>query len=204
MKHVITISRQFGSGGRVIGYYIAEKLKIPFYDNKLISLAAQENNVSPEVYAAYDEKASKLFGNMVYANPSMGYFSPYIGEMAINDKLFKTQSDIILEKAKEPCVIVGRCSDFVLKKQPNVVNVFLYADLQSRKKRVEEKYEQKFKNTEKQILRIDKQRAHYYSTYTEQEWGNPINYDICINTSKLGIEKVGDFIIEYVNVLESK
>ena len=204
MNHVITISRQFGSGGRVIGYYLADKLNIPFYDNKLISLAAEENNVSEQIYKEYDEKASKLFSNMVYANPSMGYFSPYIGDMAVNDKLFETQSNIILEKAKEPCVIVGRCSDYVLRNQDNVINVFLYADLKSRIKRVEEKYDTKFKNTEKQILRIDKQRAHYYSTYTDREWGNPINYDICINTSKMGIEKVGDFIIEYVNVLEKK
>ncbi len=192
MEHVITIGRQFGSGGRSVGKYIAEKLGIPYYDSELITLAAEKYGLDTEVCKQNDEKSSKALVGLFSSIPS-GYYYPMYNDM-IKDTLFQAQAEIIREIAAKPCVIVGRCSDYILKDKPNLFKVFLYADMPSRKKRLAERYGTTEK-VEKLLAKVDKQRANYYNYYTEWQWGAKENYDICINTSKLTAAEIGDIII---------
>ncbi|NCA68393.1 MAG: cytidylate kinase-like family protein [Clostridia bacterium] len=192
MNYVITIGRQFGSGGRSIGKYIAEKLNIPYYDSELITLAAEKFGLDSDVCKQNDEKSSKALVGLFSSIPS-GYYYPMYNDM-IKDTLFQAQAEIIREVAVKPCVIVGRCSDYILKDKPNVFKVFLYADVESRKKRLIERYGTTEK-LEKLLAKADKQRANYYNYYTDWVWGQKENYDICISTSKLTAAEVGDIII---------
>lgn len=200
---VITIARQYGCGGRTIGKLVAEKLGIGYYDNDLITLAAEKNGVSPEFYKEFDEKAaSKLSSIFGYSSSAGSFYSPLYNEMLINDKLYFTQSAIIKEVAQKPCVIVGRCADHVLEGQDNLVKIFLHADMETRKDRIVNKYHiTDKKNIEKYIMKADKRRAQYYNTYTDKVWGAVSNYDLTLNTSKLDLESVTDIIIEYLQQL---
>ena len=135
-KYVITISRQFGSGGRAVGQKLAQKLDIPFYDKELISLAAKESGMNPEVFKSIDETAA----NSLLYSLSMGMYNfngPLaMGDLPVNDKLYLLQHQLIREiAAKGPSVIVGRCADYVLKDSPHTINIFIYADMEYRKKR---------------------------------------------------------------------
>lgn len=203
-EYVITIGRQYGSGGRSVGKYLAEKLGVKYYDSELIRLAAEKNEVDSEFYKEADEKASKLFnGFFSFATPT-GYYLPIYNDMIVNDALFMTQASIIREAAAQSCVIVGRCSEYILREHPNLVRVFLYADKEDRKKRLVEKYGESEKNVEKVIAKSDRQRSVYYNTYTDGGWGEMGNYDICINTSKLSIEGAAETVLDYIKHIGDK
>ena len=141
MLPVITISRQFGSGGHEVGERLARQLNVPFYDKALIAMAAKQSGLSEEVFAHADEKAtSSLLYSMVMGNYSFGARVPGINEMPINDKLFIIQSDIIKKAAAEgPCVVIGRCADYILREHPNCLNVFIHANKETRDRRSIEK-----------------------------------------------------------------
>lgn len=202
---VITIARQYGCGGRTIGRLIAEKLGVDYYDNDLIRLAAEKNGVNPEFYKDFDEKAAGKFASIFGYSSSVGnFYTPLYNEMIVNDKLYFTQSAIIKEVAEKPCVIVGRCADHILEGKDNLVKIFLHADMETRKDRIINKYNITDKNIEKYIAKADKTRAQYYNSYTDKVWGAVSNYDLTLNTSKLGIEQVVDIIIEYLQKLPSK
>ena len=193
---IITITRQFGSGGHEIGAALAERLGIGFYDKELISLAAKESGIAPEVFEHADEKAS----NSLLYSLSMGLynygagFSSSMGDLPVNDKLYILQHRIIKEKAENECfVIVGRCADYILRNQPNVVKVFIYADMESRIKRAVDRREI--------VIKTDKNRANYYSFYSGQKWGQADNFDLCINSTKLTIEQAVDVIAGYVDII---
>jgi cytidylate kinase len=196
---IITISRQYGAGGRTVGKLLAEKLGVKYYDSELIVLAAKKNDVNSEFYKNYDEKVGKFFAGLFYYPSTIGYFSPVMNDVMVNDQLFNTQADIIKEISNEPCIIVGRCSEYILKDKPNLVRLYLYADMESRKKRIVEIYKEDAKNIEKAITKADKQRSSYYNYYTGREWGNPVNYDLCINTSKLTPEQVCNIFLKYLD-----
>ena len=200
---VITIARQYGCGGRTIGRMLAEKLGIEYLDNDLIRIAAEKNGVSVDFYREYDEKASSKFASLFgYSTPvAGGYFMPVYNDMVINDKLYYTQSNIIKEYASKPCIIVGRCADYILDGQENLVKVFLHADLDTRRDRIVNKYGINDKNIDKLILKADKRRAQYYNSYTDKVWGAVTNYDIAINTSRLSIEEVVDVLYTYLQKL---
>lgn len=201
---VITLARQYGCGGRTIGKLIADKLGIAYYDTDLIKMAAEKNGVSPEFYKEFDEKATSKFANLFGYSSGVGsFYSATYTDMVINDKVFFAQSEVIKEVAEKPCVIVGRCADYVLDDKPNLVKVFLHADMEARRDRIVNKYGIKdVKNIDKYILKADKRRAQYYNSYTDREWGEVKNYDITINTSRLSLEKVADIIISYLDKLE--
>ena len=201
---VITIARQYGCGGRTIGQLLAERLDIKYLDNDLIRMAAEKNGVSVEFYKEYDEKASSKFASIFgYSTPAGGYYSPMYNELVVNDKLYYTQSNIIKETAKaNPCVIVGRCADYVLEGQANLVTVFLHADIETRRDRIVNKYGIEEKNIEKYIHKADKRRSQYYNTYTDKVWGAVNNYDIMLNTSKMSPEDVVDVICSYLDKLK--
>lgn len=201
-NYIITIARQYGCGGRAVGRKLAEKLGVDYYDNELIRLAAEQNGVDEAFYREFDETAgSKLASMFSYSTPGGGYFLPLYNDLMVNDKLYYTQANIIKNVAKKPCVIVGRCADYILKDEPNIVKVFLHADLETRKDRIINKYGVEDKNIKKLITKADKRRATYYNTYTDQVWGDVKIYDITLDTSKLSLDMVVDMIYEYLQRL---
>lgn len=201
-KYVITIGRQFGSGGRAIGEKLAKKLSIPFYDKELISLAAKESGMSPEVFKDIDETAT----NSLLYSISMGLYSfgngaLAMGDLPVNDKLYLLQHQLIKElAAKGPCVFVGRCADYILKEHKRCVNIFIYADMEYRKKRAIGAHDIEEKRAEHIINKTDKTRANYYSFYTGQKWGAPHNYDLCINSAKLSDDEIVELICSYIGL----
>lgn len=201
-KFVITIGRQFGSGGRAIGQKLARKLDIPFYDKELISIAAKESGISPEVFQDVDETAT----NSLLYSLSMGVYSfgngaLAMGDLPVNDKLYLLQHQIIKDLAsKGPCVIVGRCADYILKDNPHCINVFIHANMEYRKKRAVIVHNIEEKRAEHIINKTDKTRANYYSFYSGQKWGQPQNYDLCIESSKLTDDQIVDLICAYIDL----
>ena len=200
---VITIGRQYGSGGREIGKKISELLGISYYDDELISMAAKNSGLNHEVLSDVDEKATNsllytlaMSGSLFGGNAAMAY------EMPINDKLYIAQSEVIKElAAKEHCVIIGRCADYVLKDYPNAINVFIYADLDKRAERVAAAKGITEAKAKDLIIKTDKQRANYYNYYTSLKWGRIENYDLCIDSGKIGPENVAQVIAEYVRTI---
>lgn len=201
-KYIITIGRQFGSGGRAIGEAIAKRLDIPFYDKELISLAAKESGIDPEIFDNVDEKAA----NSLLYSISMGLYSfgsgfSAMGDLPVNDKLYILQHKIIREIAgKGSCVIVGRCADYVLREDEDCVKIFIYADMPYRKERAVKVHGIDEARAEHIITKTDKSRANYYSFYSGQKWGMAENYDLCINSAKMSEEKIVDLIIDYLNL----
>ncbi|MBQ2938180.1 MAG: MATE family efflux transporter [Clostridia bacterium] len=189
-KHIIiTVSREYGSGGRYVGKLIADKLGIKLYDKEFIQKLAEETGLSEEYIENNEQKRDVL------ASLNNGY---YVG-LSNSDELFLKESELIKEVAnKESCVIIGRCADFILKDRENVIKVFIYSDMEDKIKRATEIYGFDKEKAKKEITRIDKLRANHYKHYTENEWKNPSNYDICINSDTLGVEKSADLICKMV------
>lgn len=199
-KYIITIGRQFGSGGRSIGQKIAEKLDIHFYDKELISIAAKESGTDPEIFKDVDEKAANsLLYSLSTGMYGFGSGFSAMGDLPVNDKLYLLQHKIIKKIAEnESCVIVGRCADYVLRENPDCVNIFIYADMAFRKEQSVKKHGIDEARAEHIINKTDKSRANYYSFYSGQKWGMAENYDLCINSSKLSEDKIVDLIIDYI------
>ena len=188
---VITISREYGSGGRYIGKLIADKLGIKLYDKEFIEAVAAETGLSEEYIENNEQKREVLAGL------NNGY---YFG-LDNSDDLFLKESELIKDIAdKESCVIVGRCANFILSEKKNVLKVFIYSDTKNKVKRATEFYGLSKSNAEKEIKRIDKLRANHYKYYTEREWKNVANYDVCINSDVLGVEKTAEMICGLVEI----
>lgn len=204
MLPVITIARQFASGGHETGEKIAEKLGIPFYDKALIAMAAKKSGFSEEVFADVDEKAtSSLLYSMVMGSFAYGGRMAGINEMPINDKLFIIQSDIIKKAAADgPCVIIGRCADYILHEHKNCLNVFIHADKASRLERAVEKNLVSREKASDYITKKDKQRSNYYNFYTNNRWDELTNYDLVVDSSKFDLDTVVDIIITAAKALD--
>lgn len=187
-KTIITISRQFGSGGREIGKKLAEELGIPFYDKELIEMAAKESGIDAELFEDEEYRTSRGFYLLGAIGFTLGSPITSISEMSLNDRLFLVQSETIENIAQQgSCVIVGRCADYVLADQ-EPLSVFIHADMKDRKERAIHSYEVDERNIENSINKIDKRRANYYNYYTDRKWGDVDNYDIGLNSSKFGID----------------
>ena len=203
---IITITRQYGSGGHDIGKLLSERLGIPFYDKELISLAAKKSGVSPEVFAQADERMS----NSLLYTLSTGLYNygngfSAMGDLPMNDRLYILQHKIIKEKAeKEDFVVVGRCADYILRECDRVVRVFIYADLEVRVKRAVARHDIAPSRARQAVTKADKNRANYYSFYSGQRWGAPENYDLCLNSTKLSVEQAADLIIDYLKITGNK
>ena len=196
---IITIARQYGSGGHDIGKKLAEELTIPFYDKELLERAAKDSGFCQEIFENYDEKPTNSFlYSLVMDTYSMGYSTAAFAEMPLNHKIFLAQFNAIKDIAKEgPCVIVGRCADYALADFPNVVNVYLYADLQSRIARIARRHDVTDAKAKDLIQKTDKSRASYYNYYTNKKWGEATGYDLCLNTASLGIDGTIHMIREF-------
>lgn len=203
---IITIGRQFGSGGREIGETIAKKLNIPFYDKELITMAAEQSGISAEVFEKADEKASNtLLYALLLASFPMSMHSAQANDLPLNDKLFLIQFDIIKRIAKAgPCVIVGRCSNYMLRDYKNVVNAFIHAPLEARIERVMRIYSVDRRGAEDMMQKTDKRRATYYSYFTNSKWSEIGNYDIAVNSAKLGVDGSAEMIIDFARRKEQE
>ena len=192
---IITIARQYGSGGREIGKLLAEKCGLEFYDNNLITMSANKIGMDAERLTEADEKVPNSILYTLAAGSSM-YGSVYnTNFQPINDKLFLAQSEIIEEIAKKgSAVIVGRCADYVLEGRDNVTRVFLYAGFDRRVAEISRRHGLPAAESKSLVLKTDKRRANYYNYYTGKKWGRLENYDMALSTDKLSSEEACDII----------
>ncbi len=190
MAFVITIGRQYGSGGRFIGKKLAEMLGVNFYDNELIAAASVQSGLSKAVLDNYDEKKDGFFSGVVP--------STFGADMSLSQKVFLAQFETIKSIAdRESCVIVGRCADYVLRENKNVVNVFITAPIEARIERAEKYYNLDSKKAKETIIKMDKKRASYYNFYSDKKWGKADSYNLTIDSS-IGIEASCEIIKTYV------
>ena len=206
MKKIITISREYGSGGRLIGKLVAESLGYDFYDKEIIDMAAQESGLSPDFIKKTEQNLSSGFLYNLLLGSS--YSGTANGAPSINgtqmlplaDQVFNAERKVILDLAKKGnCVIVGRCADYILNTSDEIdskslLNVFIYGNLEEKLKRIEDLYKEPEQAAKKTIQQIDKRRANHYNTFTEATWGDRKNYDIMINSSTAGIEETARLI----------
>lgn len=200
MNKVITISRQFGSGGKEIGEKLAKRLEIPFYDNELIDRAAKESGFSAKAFENAESKATNsllysiAMGMNSYGNQELGF-----AQLSLDDRIYIAQADVIRKVAEEgPCVIVGRCADYILKEHKEVINVFIWAELEYRVDRAIKLENISPMKTEENVLKFDKRRANYYNYHANGKWGKADNYNLCLRSDDLGIDNVVECIAEYV------
>jgi len=203
---VITIGRQFGSGGRQVGKLLAEKLGIPYYDKELLAEAAKDSGICQEIFEDHDEKPTRsLLFSLVTGMQMRGDAGSMYMDMPLNHKIFLAQFDAIRRIASEgPCVIVGRCADYVLKDRQDAVSVFVKADIEQRMERAVAHYGVDPQKAEETVRKADKQRASYYNYYATSNWGDVNNYDLCVDTGKLGIEGTVDLLMDYLTLREKK
>lgn len=205
-KVVITIARQFGSGGREVGEKLASKLRIPFYDKDLIHLAAKESGIEEDLFNFADEKSFHNFWSASAGNT--GYYGNRVSlfnEMPMNDKLFLIQSNIIRKLAdKGSCVIVGRCADHILRDDEHTISVFIHSSEQDRLTRVIHTYGIAEKDARDVMTKTDKKRAAYYNYYSGEKWGRADNYDLSIKSCISGIDGAVDLIIKFVDLKQEE
>ena len=201
---IITIGREYGSGGREIGELVAQRLGIAFYDKKIIALAAEKSGLSHEFIELNEQRErgglfARMANSAVHTN---GYFAaPYTPMLSEN--IFLAQSQVIRDIAqKESAVIVGRCADYVLAGRSNTVNVFIHAPLQMRVNRIMALYGMSEADALKAIARSDKERGNHYFRYTDQKWGKAQNYDVCVNAALMGVEKTAEMLADLAGIEE--
>ena len=202
-KIVITIARQYGSGGRTVGEMLANDLGIHFYDKELMKLASEESGINETLFVKADEQVKN---NSILFKPNK---TPYSGELispeskdfVSDDNLFNFQAKTIKKLAEtEPCVIMGRCADYVLREYDNVLSVFVHAPKDFCMEQAAKKHSMSTKELEKYIVKVDKHRSDYYKYYTGREWTDARNYDLCLDSSKLGFERCVEEIKAYMKV----
>lgn len=205
MNTIITIGRQYGSGGREIGKKLAEKLGIPYFDKELLARVAKESGFCEEMIRNHDERPTNSFlYNVVMDAYSFGYNTAFV-DMPMSQKVFLAQFDTVKKIAAEgSCVIVGRCADYALSEYPNCVNLFIYGKEEAKAQRISERRNVSLSEARDLCVRRDKQRQSYYNYYSNKKWGRADSYDLCIDSGKLGIDGTVDFIIEFIKQFEKK
>ena len=189
-KKIVTISRQYGSGGRYIGENLAKAMGVPCYDEKLIDMVAKESGFAQSFVA---EKGERMTGSLLFNIASSLSFANNVfstnNGVTLQDEIYFTQNRIIKELAdKGPCVIVGRCADYILRETEDCLNVFIFADNESKIERAEKYFNITREEAPAVLKKKDKARANHYKYYTDQEWGMASNYDLCLNSGLIGIE----------------
>ncbi len=201
-KHnVISIGREFGSGGRKIGFLLAEKLGVKCYDKELLSIAAKTSGMSEDLFETHDEKPTKSFlHTLVMDSYSMNYSANGFVELPMNHKIFLAQFETIKNIAKsESCVIVGRCADYALEENDYLTSIFIHAPLGKRIESVAKNQSIDEEKAKDLILKTDKKRSNYYNYYTNRKWGDANNYQLSFDSSTIGYEKSVDFIMDFLN-----
>lgn len=187
-KFIITISREFGSGGRLIGEKLASRLGVDFYDKSIIQLAAERSGLS---YKFIEQNEESFQSSLLFSIPAATSYTNFktaaFFDTPVNDKTFLAQTEVIRELAKTSCVIIGRCADYILREDPSLIRIFIMSPFEDRVRRAVEVYRFPSEGAEERIRKIDKSRSNYYKYYTGQAWGNMHNYDLMINSSFTGI-----------------
>lgn len=198
---VITVGRQCGSSGKIIGQKLAEALGIKCYDKELLELAAKNSGLCEELFQTHDEKPTNSFlYSLVMDTYSMGYTTSGYMDMPINHKIFLAQFDTIKQLAdEESCIIVGRCADYALADYPGVVSVFITADDEDRIKSLKELYGVEDAKAKDIMVKTDKKRSSYYNYYSSKKWGDVRSYDLCLNRSAVGIDGAVKIITDFAN-----
>lgn len=204
MNKVLTISRQYSSGGREIGKKLAEIWGVPFYDNELITRAAKESGYAVEAFESAESRAtSSLLYSIARGMVTSGSIHTTFNSLSLDDRLYMSQADIIKKIADEgPCVIVGRCADYILRKREDLVNIFVMADMPFRIERAQRIDNMPSEKIEENILKMDKRRYNYYNFHTGEKWGKAQNYSLCINSSHIGIDNSVEVIKAYVESIK--
>ncbi len=199
-KIAISIGRQLGSGGKDIAEKLGKRLNIPVYDKKLLEEAAKETGLDTTIFETADEKESGSFlSNFIALRDIVSnYFSKH--ENCIDsDRLFQIQSEVIRNIAeRESCIIIGRCSEYVLRDHPNIISIFITADMKDRISRTMQKDSLNEEKAKERIANGDRKRRSYHDYYTTSKWGDAKSYDLCVNSSRLGIDGTVEFIEEYI------
>lgn len=200
-KFVITIARQYGSGGRTIGQMLAKELGVEYYDKDLIVKASEESGINMALFANADERSKGFFKKFRKKNYGGEVLSPSSKDYNSEENLFNYQAKIIRELAdKESCIIIGRAADYILKDRDDVLSVFVHAPQWFLMEQAAKKHSMTDKELEKYIAKIDKDRAEYYKNHTGREWTDARNYDLCLDSSKLGFERCVEEIKAYMQV----
>ena len=199
---VIAIGRQCGSSGKVIGEKVAAALGIKCYDKELLALAAKNSGLCEELFQSHDEKPTNSFlYSLVMDTYNVGLTSSGYIDMPINHKIFLAQFDTIKKLAEEEsCVIVGRCADYALADDPNLVSVFITADDKDKIQSLKELYQIDDAKAKEVMVKTDKKRSSYYNYYSNKKWGDVRSYDLCINRSAIGVDGAVDMILKYIEV----
>lgn len=206
MNTIITIGRQFGSGGKEIGEKLAKEFGIPCYDKELLSRAAKESGFCEELIQTHDERPTNSFlYNLVMDTYSFGYNAAGMIDMPISQKVFLAQFDAIKKIADEgPCVIVGRCADYALADYDNSLSIFVHADMPAKLKRIMTKYNLPENKAKDMIQKKDRQRQSYYNYYSSKKWGASESYDLSVNSSVLGVDGTVNLIKQFITDFENK
>ena len=205
-KHfVITIGREFGSGGREIGMALAQKLGVKCYDKELLAITAKESGLSEEILKSLDERPTNSFlYSLVMDTYAMGYSTSSYIDMPLNQKAFMAQYDTIKSLAEqESCVIVGRCADYALKDRDDCYTVFIKASMDAKIKRVSRIYNLSEDKAKDLIVKNNKKRANYYNFYANRKWGDSRTYDLCLDSSVLGIDKTVELLASYIEIRQN-
>lgn len=211
MRKIITISREYGSGGHTIGQLVAKEMNVPFYDKEIIDMAAQNSGLSPEFIKKTEQQISSgflytLLLGASYASPGTSNIhatgASHTPNVPLADQVFNAQRNVIIELAKKgPCVIVGRCADYILRHceeidRKDLLNVFIYAPIEDKVKRAVEQKGLDPAIAEREVKLIDKRRANHYNTFTERTWGDRKHYDVMLNSSLFGLEESARAIVQ--------
>ena len=201
INFVITIGRQYGSGGREIGRLVADALNVKYYDKELLTEAAKASGVKPEIFEAADERSPSFFSNLWSFNLGLNSGSFFIGNSPVSDeKIYAAQSAVMMELAgRSSCVIVGRSADYVLRNHPGLISVFIHSSIEKRILRIMNRTDiDSAEKARETADKKDKIRASYYNFYTDKTWGNAASYDLSIDSSKLSTDTVARIIVDYV------
>ena len=202
-KYVITIGRQYGSGGREIGRMVADALGIKYYDKELLTEAAKSSGVCQEMFEAVDERTPSFFSNLWSFNLGFNSGAYLLGNTPLSDdRIYTAQCAVMRELAeKSSCVIVGRSADYVLRNNPRLVSVFIHASLEARVKRIMKRGDCETEDAARSLAaKKDKLRSSYYNFYTDKTWGDAASYDLSIDSSKLTSPEVCKVIVDYVHL----
>ena len=200
---VITIGREFGSGGMDIARKLSEKLNVKYYDKELLAMAAKESGLCEEIFENHDEKPTNsfLYSLVMDTYSVSGYTSAPFLDMPLNHKVFLAQFDTIKKlAAKESCIIVGRCADYALAEHPNCISVFIHADMDFRTKHVMSTFDLTEDKAKDMIHKTDKKRASYYNYYSSKKWGDSRSYNLSLDSSQLGLDGCMEMILKYMEI----
>ena len=203
-NRVITISREFGSGGREIGKKLADDLGIPFYDKELLEIASKESGICQELFVKNDESYTNSFlFSLVMGNYPVSADGRINPDMPLNHKIFLAQFETIKKIAAEgPCIMIGRCADYALADFDNCFSVFFHADLQTRIRRIAKIYDLTDAKAKDRIIKTDKKRSSYYNYYTSKRWGDADSYDLCIDSGKMGVDGSVELVLNAIQLKE--